>query len=343
MTRNLCTKNKFGFCKFSDKCRFRHINVKCEEKTCPVYTCEKRHPRTCRNFRDVGYCKFTTYCKYEHSKHKHIEENSEKIAKLEKKIPSDRNNDSLAKQVEVRMDNFEKMLNNQRKDLEEKNAQISSLEMRLNELEKKHADEKKSKDIKIKDLENALKSKTNDEKEEEVFKCTECKFETVSKKGLSIHIKRKHTNLKDQNYPSECDFCERTLDSEREMKMHLKTCHTVRDATFRCEDCDFTGENEPTVSLHHGKTHSCDFECGICDFKAKSKKKLNTHLSTCEIYECDECYFRVKTMSAIGSHMEEVHENENVKICHLKLDRKDENFVSITEHWRDDLFKSGNV
>ena len=58
---------------------------------------------------------------------------------------------------------------------------------------------------------------------------------------------------------------------------------------------------------------------------------MNTHLSTCEIYECDECYFRVKTMSAIGSHMEEVHENENVKICHLKLDRKDDNLVSITE------------
>ena len=176
MTRNLCTKNKFGFCKFSDKCRFRHINVKCEEKTCPVYTCEKRHPRTCRNFRNLGYCKFTTYCKYQHIKHKHIEENSVKIAKLENNIPSDKNDESLAKQVEVRMDKFEKMLNNQRKDLEEKNDQISSLKIKLIELENKYADEKKSNDIKIKDLENALKSKSKVEKVEElikeVFKCT---------------------------------------------------------------------------------------------------------------------------------------------------------------------------
>ena len=150
--------------------------MKCEEKTCPVYTCEKRHPRTCRNFRNLGYCKFTTYCKYQHIKHKHIEENSVKIAKLENNIPSDKNDESLAKQVEVRMDKFEKMLNNQRKDLEEKNDQISSLKIKLIELENKYADEKKSNDIKIKDLENALKSKSKVEKVEElikeVFKCT---------------------------------------------------------------------------------------------------------------------------------------------------------------------------
>ena len=146
--------------------------------------------------------------------------------------------------------------------------------------------------------------------------------------------------MRDETYPSECDFCEEKLDSEREMKMHLKTCHTVRDAPFRCEDCDFVGENEPTVSLHHGKCHSSDFDCGMCDFKAKNIKKLNTHLSTCESYECNDCYFRVKTISAIRTHMEELHETEDVEIKHLKLDRKDENFVTITEYWRHELFEN---
>ena len=60
-----------------------------------------------------------------------------------------------------------------------------------------------------------------------------------------------------------------------------------------------------SVSLHHGKSHSCDFECGMGDFKLKSQKKLNTHISTCEVYEFDKCYFRVKTISAIGSHMKD--------------------------------------
>ena len=242
------------------------------------------------------------------------------------------------------MQRFEKKLDNHRKELEVKNSQIATLEIRLDELEKKFVDEKKNKEKKIKELEILLKSKSSgekiEEKEQKAFKCKECDFETVSQRGLLIHIKRKHTNFRYENYLSECDFGEQTLNSEREMKMHLKTCHTVKDAPFRCEDGDFVGENEPTVSLHHGKCHSSDFECGVCDFKAKNLKKLNTHLSTCESYECDECYFRVKTLGAIKSHMKELHEQDDVKINHLKLDRKDENFVNITEHWRHELFES---
>ena len=94
-------------------------------------------------------------------------------------------------------------------------------------MEKKHLDEKKSKEKKIKELENAVKSKVIDEKmvntKKPVFKCKDCNFETCSKRGLNVHMKRKHTNLKDEKYPSECDFCDQTLESEKEMKMHLKT------------------------------------------------------------------------------------------------------------------------
>ena len=94
--------------------------------------------------------------------------------------------------------------------------------------------------------------------------------------------------------------------------------------------------------MHHGRYHSCDFECGLCDYKAKSIKKLNTHLSNCEIYECDDCYFRVTKLSEIKAHLEELHENENTKIIHAKLDRKDENFIIVTEHLRNELFGTGN-
>ena len=65
---------------------------------------------------------------------------------------------------------------------------------------------------------------------------------------------------------------------------------------------------------------------------------LNLHLSTCESYECDYCYFRVKQMTDIKDHMEETHDNENFKIIHGKVDRKNENFIKTTEHLRFDLF-----
>ena len=74
------------------------------------------------------------------------------------------------------------------------------------------------------------------------------------------------------------------IDSEREMKMHIKTYKKkVRNETFRYEDFDFAGNNKQTVLLFHGKSNSSDFDCGLCNFKAKSWKKLNTHLSSCEV------------------------------------------------------------
>ena len=103
-----------------------------------------------------GYCKFTTYCKYEHKKH--IEENSDKIAKLEKifqtinfqnSIGQSENYDKsyidkleekitkMWKTMEKSLEVFEKKLDNQRNDLEEKNATITALEIRLEEVEKK--------------------------------------------------------------------------------------------------------------------------------------------------------------------------------------------------------------
>ena len=40
--------------------------------------------------------------------------------------------------------------------------------------------------------------------------------------------------------------------------------------------------------------------------------------------------------------MEELHSDENMKIIHLKLDRKDEHLVSVTEHLRHELFENEN-
>ena len=40
--------------------------------------------------------------------------------------------------------------------------------------------------------------------------------------------------------------------------------------------------------------------------------------------------------------MENLHDEENIKITHAKLDRKDETFISATEHWRHELFENEN-
>ena len=63
----VCNFNKFGHCRFKEKCRKEHVNDVCEKKDCEIHSCSKRHPKLCRYFREYGRCKFGTFCDYLHS------------------------------------------------------------------------------------------------------------------------------------------------------------------------------------------------------------------------------------------------------------------------------------
>ena len=86
MLKALCRRNKYGYCKHSDKCRFRHVNEKCVTPDCNVFDCERRHPKIFKFKGQYGRCKCTTYCKYDHDKPNNLIENNAKIAALDKKI-----------------------------------------------------------------------------------------------------------------------------------------------------------------------------------------------------------------------------------------------------------------
>ena len=162
----LCRRNKFGYCKYGEKCRKKHINQLCVEKTCEIFNCDKRHPNICTFKRDYGYCKFAEYCRFNHDKPKEIIAVDEKILEIENRLKKMRDksapigaealNDSIIKTIENKFALFENMIDKQRKDLEEKNAQISSLELRLDDMERKIKSEKQAKDKKIKYLENII-------------------------------------------------------------------------------------------------------------------------------------------------------------------------------------------
>ena len=88
MTQTLCRRNKHGYCKHGDKCRFRHVYEKCETPDCNVFNCEKRHPKICNFISQYGRCKFTItiYCKYDHEKPRNVLENNAKIIELRKNL-----------------------------------------------------------------------------------------------------------------------------------------------------------------------------------------------------------------------------------------------------------------
>ena len=60
----VCFRFKFGFCKFKEKCVYRHVTLVCDDHKCDVSQCEKRHPKICKFYRDYKRCKFTIGCMY---------------------------------------------------------------------------------------------------------------------------------------------------------------------------------------------------------------------------------------------------------------------------------------
>ena len=64
-----CLYNKFGFCKFKNKCSRKHYTEKCQENAAckGKKTCPKRHPRDCKRFQQKGGCPFKNECDYNHN------------------------------------------------------------------------------------------------------------------------------------------------------------------------------------------------------------------------------------------------------------------------------------
>ena len=156
--QNVCRYFKFGHCKFSDKCRFMHVNEKCENTSCNISSCNLRHPRICKYFRDYRRCKFGEWCSFDHNI-KDIFEN-QSITEINEK------------------------LNELSKAISEKDKLIAVLVEKLKDIELHLFPQTSSEEI------------TDTQPEEVVtsFKCDECDFEFNTNKGLSIHKGKKHGN-----------------------------------------------------------------------------------------------------------------------------------------------------
>ena len=87
--QNICFFNKYGFCKYSEKCRKFHEKNICEKVDCEIRECKLRHPKACRYFRDFGFCKFGDWCKFTHKvkgntvKHHDVKKLEEKLESME--------------------------------------------------------------------------------------------------------------------------------------------------------------------------------------------------------------------------------------------------------------------
>ena len=109
--REICRYNKFGHCKYRSSCRNIHIEILCNIQNCKISSCEMRHPIMCKYFLQYGRCKFDP-CSYRHER---VE--TQKI-----------------KDLEDRVQHYEKKLQDLEFKLEEKSVEIEDLNSKVEKL-----------------------------------------------------------------------------------------------------------------------------------------------------------------------------------------------------------------
>ena len=78
----ICKWHKFGFCKHGTNCRKEHVVEICNDHSCEIFRCKKRHPKTCKYFWNHGRCKFDP-CAFLHRENDLTFENQNILQKID--------------------------------------------------------------------------------------------------------------------------------------------------------------------------------------------------------------------------------------------------------------------
>ena len=193
---NVCLYRKFGHCKFFGTCKLKHIETICENLNCDIESCNKRHPRDCRFFRDFARCKFGDYCSFKHRRESNpltedIENLKAKVENLEKLIGE---KDEQIKRILYTIENMttEKAFVNDE-------IVCETLSENENKLEK---------------AKHQVDTELNF-----TYSCKECEKQFVRESDLSKHIKSNHP------VKYHCDVCWLPFESERGMRNHFRSLH----------------------------------------------------------------------------------------------------------------------
>ena len=61
-----CMFHKFGHCKLGSTCLRYHAAEVCNDESCDITLCSKRHPKACKFFKEYKRCKFSECCSFSH-------------------------------------------------------------------------------------------------------------------------------------------------------------------------------------------------------------------------------------------------------------------------------------
>ena len=211
MADTLCKFQNSGYCKYLERCRFKHVTEKCETK-CDRKTCRKRHQKTCK----FGLkCRRLETCEYKHQTISEENGLKAKISSLEATVSKllEENKATQEKMVKMEID-FKANLKNITKESKEKDKVITKLKEKLKEKE----DENKDQNVELikREKENQLKNK-----EIKSLKQTLTKNNMETKGKGECCTKRVDDFI---NTLIPCEFCESLWQNDDDLKTHETLC-----------------------------------------------------------------------------------------------------------------------
>ena len=227
-TQNVCFFNKFGFCKYLEKCRKFHEKAVCDKSNCEIRECNLRHPRKCRYLREFGFCKFMDWCKFSHEIVRNTKNDDTK--KLEEKLHAFENQ---LKKKDDKISKLESEIDDLHLKFSEQKQLMSKMNKKLNVL--------KEKDILVQSLQEKL---TNLEKKIDIIE------KNVDQNVQEVVINDKACNQPETLNDINCEKCDFIAKNEHGLKVHIKAKHTGKNK-FKCYTCDFSCETKVELTEHN--------------------------------------------------------------------------------------------
>ena len=235
----VCLFNKFGYCKFRERCRKQHISEICSSNTCNLFECRKRHPKLCRYFKNYGRCKFSP-CAFKHQ--------------------SQVNDDGI-EDIKEKMRFLQNAVDEKNNQIEELSSEISRLKIKLSEIEDKN----------ISVLEVSEKLDTFEEKVEKQFKIMEKMVEYIAK---DLNVFGEHVNdLAVELHDDIGNLTEARVDTSA-LDTSLDQTFKNPFLVVKCDLCTFEAKSERGLKTHKTRKHE---SCEWCDFVCKEEDDLKKH------------------------------------------------------------------
>ena len=180
--------------------------------------------------------------------------------------------------------------------------------------------------ISLNDKQDEKENHVIQRKEDKMYSCNECSYETKFSNNIRFHIDAVHKNI----VQFKCNMCDYRAYQKVAITEHLKRYHKNGDEmniiTLKCKPCEnnIPHENCSKVKQRTRKQHILD------EAKVKEKGLKRKQIK----FNCNECNYEGKFQQNLLSHIDAIHKNIvrfQCNICDYKAHQKH----AISEHfWR---------